>query len=577
MGVDTRQFPAGRAARFPVLLAFAAISLHAAPMLRLVSSTVGPVQLAAAGATNTQTLEAYNAGDGALNLSFSSSVPWITTTLGASRNCVNTAAAKTCLPIQFAINTTGLPQGVSSGVVTVSDPNAVDSPQSVVVLVRIGTVSVYAAPGGSTSVPFATSSYISSHATTQSGGNWLSVAAEGSGSFLFNYQYQIQFQPPASLAPGSYAGSVAIANGTNATDNQTIPVSMQVTTQPIAVPSTASTYAPQPVSTGLTIRLAAGAPPLVYPFSPTILLNNAGQGTLSVQTPTITGSWLKQDPVTQYVPGFYEIDPTGLAVGDNPGSVAFSSNAANGTVTVPVDLQIVAQAAPQIYYQGVQNNATFLPGDTVAPGDILVVKGEQLTFSAPALGLTIPLPADAGGTSVLVNGTESAPLFYTSYGQIAFQLPYDVPTGTALVQVKRDDGQISNQVSISVVPAAPRLNDGWVVNPDYSINSAAHPAHAGDAVTIYGLGLGATSPTVAAGTAAPSQPLASVSGVTVVFGAGLFDAIQVPADIYAGLTPTAAGLYQVNVHVPSSLGPGTVGLSVSVSGSISNPITLYLQ
>ncbi len=543
-------------------------------MLRLVSSTVGPVQLATAGATNTQTLEAYNAGDGALNLSFSSP-SWITTTLGASRNCVNTAAAKTCLPIQFAINTTGLPQGVSSGVVTVSDPNAVDSPQSVVVLVRIGAVSVYAAPGASTNVPFATSSYISSHPTTQSGGNWLSVAAEGSGSFLFNYQYQIQFQPAASLAPGSYTGSVAIANGTNPTDNQTIPVSMQVTTGPIAVPSTATTFAPQPVSTGLTIRLAAGAPPLVYPFSPTILLNNAGQGALSVQTPTITGSWLKQDPVTQYVPGFYEIDPTGLAVGDNPGSVTFTSNAANGAVTVPVDLQIVPQAAPQIYYQGVQNNATFLPGDPVAPGDILVVKGEQLTFSAPALGLTIPLPTDAGGTSVLVNGTEAAPLFYTSYGQIAFQLPYDVPSGTALVQVKRDDGQLSNTVSITVAPTAPRLLV-IVNNADGSINSAAHPAHAGDAEVIYAIGLGATSAPVTAGSAAPSSPLAQVPGVAVNFGSGPFGG-QTGQLIFAGLTPTFAGLYQVDAYVPSGLGTGPINISVSLPGVESNSLTLYVQ
>ncbi len=542
-------------------------------MLRLVSSTVGPVQLATAGATNTQTLEAYNAGDGALNLSFSSPA-WITTTLGASRNCINTAAAKTCLPIQFAINSTGLPQGVSSGVVTVSDPNAVDSPQSVVVLVRIGTVSVYAAPGASTNVPFATSSYVSSHPTTQSGGNWLSVAGDGSGSFLFNYQYEIQFQPSASLASGSYTGSVAIANGTNATDNQTIPVSMQVTTQPIAVPATATTFAPQPVSTGLTIRLAAGAPPLTYPFSPTILLNNAGQGTLSVQTPTITGSWLKQDPVTQYFPGFYEIDPTGLAVGDNPGSVTFTSNDANGAVTVPVDLQIVAQGPPQIYYQGVQNNATFLPGDTVAPGDILVVKGEQLTFQAPALNLPIPLQTDAGGTSVLVNGA-AVPLYYTSYGQIAFQLPYNVPSGTALIQVQRDDKQISNTVSITVAPTAPRLLV-IVNNADGSINSAAHPAHAGDAEVIYAIGLGATSPSVTAGAAAPSSPLAQVPGVTVNFGSSPFGS-QPGQLIFAGLTPTFAGLYQVDAYVPSGLGSGAVNVSVSLPGAESNSLTLYVQ
>ena len=575
MGLRPPRYQFFSAAGLLTFAAFVALPAHAAPMLRLVTSTIGPVQVATAGPTNTQTLEAYNAGDGTLNLSFSSSVQWIAATLGASRNCINTSAAKTCLPIQFAINTTGLAQGVSSGIVTVSDPNAVDSPQTVAVLVRVGSVSVYAAPGASTSVPFAVSSYVAARSTTQSGGNWLSVAAESVGSFLFNYQYQIQFQPPASLASGPYSGSVAISGSGNSTDNQTIPVSMQVTSQPIAVPATATTFKPQPVTTGLTIRLAQGAPPLTYPFSPTILLNNAGQGTLSVQNTAITGSWLKQDPVTAYgVPGFFEIDPTGLAVGDNPGSVAFTSNAANGTVTVPVDLQIVAQGAPQVYFQGVQNNATFLPGDTVAPGDILVVKGEQLTFSAPALNLPIPLPTDAGGTSVLVNGT-AVPLYYTSYGQIAFQLPYNVPPGTALIQVKRDDGQISNQASAIVAATAPRLL--VTVNQDYSINSAAHPAHAGDVLTVYAIGLGATSPAVDAGAAAPStEPLAQVSGLIVNFGDGPIGT-QEAAPLFAGLTPTFAGLYQVNVYVPSGLDSGAVDLSVSVSGNISNALTLYLQ
>src|SRR5579862_6488615 len=94
--------PGGAAARrravfflAPLVAAFA--PLQAAPMLRLVSSTVGPVQLATAGPTNTQVLEAYNAGDGALNVSLTSSVPWITATLGAPRNCITTSAAKSCL------------------------------------------------------------------------------------------------------------------------------------------------------------------------------------------------------------------------------------------------------------------------------------------------------------------------------------------------------------------------------------------------------------------------------------------------------------------------------------------------
>ncbi len=545
-------------------------------MLRLVSSTVGPVQVAAAGPTNTQTLEAYNLGDGTLSLAVSSSQPWVSALPGAARKCVTTTAAASCIPIQFTINTAGLPQGTSSAIVTVSgDASTIDAPQTVVVTVRVGGVNVYAAPGRTRDVHFAASSYLNSHVTTQDGANWLALSVDGSGSFRFNYPYTIHLQPPATMSPGTYNGTVTTTGGSNPADNQTIPVTMQLTTQPIAVASaTTATFAPQPAPDGLVIRLAQGAPPLTYPFSANVVLYNAGQGTLTAEAPTITGSWLKPDNVPGYgvVPGYYSIDPTGLATGDYPGSLAFASNAANGTVTVPIDLQIVPKGNPLIYYQGVLDNATFVPGDTVAQGDILVVKGEQLSFS-PLTSAAPPLPTAAGGTSVLVNGN-AVPLFYTSYGQIAFQLPYDSPTGTAMVQVKRDDGSISNLASVNIAPRAPRLL--VTVNQDYSINSAAHPAHVGDALTVYGIGFGATSPAVTSGAAAPSNPLASVTPITnVAFGFGFFATDVQP--LFAGLTPTAAGLYQVNVVVPPGTPSGTVNLSVQVGGVASNVITLYVQ
>jgi uncharacterized protein (TIGR03437 family) len=569
--------------KFPGFLAFvltSSFSLHAAPMLRLASSTVGPVQLASAGAKNTQTLEAYNAGDGTLTLAITSAASWVSALPGTPRKCVTVTPSNgtNCIPITFTIDTTGLPQGLSSATVTVNgDASTVDAPQTVVVLVRVGSIETYSAPGGTRDIGFATSAYVSPSVKTTDGANWLTVVSNGAGSFRFNYPYSIHFQPPSGMSSGNYSATVALTGSSNQTDNQTLPVTMHVTTQPIAV-ATASTatFAPQPTTDALNIRLAAGAPLLTYPFSANVNVGNAGQGTLSVQNPVITGAWLKPDNVPGYgvVPGYYSIDATGLAVGTYPGSLAFASNAANGNVTVPVNLEIVAKGNPLIYYQGVLDNATFTPGDTVGQGDILVVKGEQLSFSS-LTSAAPPLPNTAGGTSVLVNGT-AVPIFYTSYGQIAFQLPYNVPTGTSMVQVKRDDGSVSNLASITVAPRAPRLL--VTVNQDYSINSAAHPAHAGDVLTVYAIGLGATSPAVTAGAAAPSsEPLARASETpTVNFGTGFFATAVAPA--YAGLTPTAAGLYQVNVIVPTGLPSGAVNMTVSFSGGVvSNVLPLYVQ
>lgn len=538
-------------------------TLQAAPVLRLGSATIGPLAVASAGVSNTQTLEAYNAGDGSLSLSASSSVPWVTATAGQSRNCrtIIEAVGKTCSTFQVTVNTSTLPQGLSTGILTISDPNAVDAPQTVTVTVRVGAINVDVAPGGSIDVPFTTSSFVSTQATTQGGGDWLSVVTDAFGSFRFNFPYRIQFHPAASLATNTYSGSVVISGGSNAADNQTIPVSMRVTTQPIAVPSTDQ----------LNIRLAQDSPPLQYPFSPTVSLANAGQGTLTVSDTSVTGgSWIKQDAVAP----FFAIDPTGLAVGTQTASITFKSNALNGTVTVPVNLQIVPKAAPSIFYQGVLDNATFVPGDTVSQGDVMVVKGEQLSFSPYTPGQAPPLATKLGGTSVLVNGT-AVPLFYTSYGQIAFQMPVDTPLGMAIVQVQRDDNSTSNKVSVQVAARAPRLL--VTVNQDGSINSAAKPAHTGDVLTIYSIGLGATSPAVGTGAAAPSaEPFARVDPTpTVSFGAGFARVNATP--FFAGLTPGFAGLYQLNVTVPAEVAAGPVDLQVTFPDVESNTLTLYVQ
>jgi uncharacterized protein (TIGR03437 family) len=152
----------------------------------------------------------------------------------------------------------------------------------------------------------------------------------------------------------------------------------------------------------------------------------------------------------------------------------------------------------------------------------------------------------------------------------------DTPAGTALVQVQRDS-LTSNTVSVNVAARAPRIIA--VVNQDGSVNlpDSSHPAHAGDTLVIYAIGLGSTSPAVATGAPAPgAEPLARVTGaITVNFGASVTAPEIVPD--FAGLTPGFAGLYQVNVRVPDKAPKGLVNLSVSFPDSRSNSLNIAIQ
>lgn len=68
------------------------------------------------------------------------------------------------------------------------------------------------------------------------------------------------------------------------------------------------------------------------------------------------------------------------------------------------------------------------------------------------------------------------------------------------------------------------------------------------------------------------QNRAKLSDVTVTVGSQTLPAL------YAGPAPNDPGVDQVNVALPSSLaGSGTVYVTVSVAGTTSNPVTLYIQ
>jgi uncharacterized protein (TIGR03437 family) len=560
-------------------LGFAALA-DAAPMLRLTTATVGPIATYPGVPGNPQYVEAYNAGDGSLSLSVTSSASWLVPTVQVNA-CNTPVPAKTCIPLQLGLNTATLAIGAYTGTVTVSDANpaTVDAPQTITVTIQVGggvpsKLDVYVAPNSVNDTDFyANDAFLTGRATTADGNNWLSLSLTSAGSFQYCYPYRVRIAPqPANVAGGVYTGSLVTSDPPDQY-SETIPVTMNVTTQPIA----------QASPTSVSARLAQGAPP----YTAYVSLVNAGQGTLTAQSVSATGQGFTASLAGNLA--VLQFDPGTLSPGDHPGSVTIASNGVNGAITVPVDFQVVAQGAPYIPYQGVLDDAIFQAGDAVSPGDIVALFGEQLLFASPPPEASAPLPTALGSTQVLVNG-ELAPLYYVSYFQINFQIPVDTSTGTAVVQVKRGDGFVSNLASVGIVSRAPRLlllggGYGAIVNQDFSLPMPngtygayqTHPAQVGDALTIYAIGLGQTSPSVGSGAVAPSSPLATLTATpTVLFGGGI---AAVPATpFFAGLTPTAAGLYQVNVVIPPGVPKGAnVSVSLVFPDSASNAASIAIQ
>jgi uncharacterized protein (TIGR03437 family) len=171
-----------------------------------------------------------------------------------------------------------------------------------------------------------------------------------------------------------------------------------------------------------------------------------------------------------------------------------------------------------------------------------------------------------------VNG-EAAPLYYTSFGQIAFQMPTDVALGTAQVQIQRD-GQTGNTISVDVVQRAPRID----VITDNCVNgcnlrNATVPSTAGDTIVLWAYGLGPTTPAVAAGAAPPATPPLVDPTLSVLFGGGV-GGLNVTPD-FAGMT--GIGLYQINVTIPPGSPTGLVPVSLVFPDSVSNQIQILIQ
>ena len=259
-------------------------------------------------------------------------------------------------------------------------------------------------------------------------------------------------------------------------------------------------------------------------------------------------------------------------------SVALSvRNALGNSSTATALVTVVATDAPTFTADGVVDAASFVSG--ISPGSIASLFGVRLS-TAPdvASAQSFPLPLQLQGTSVTVNGIP-APLLAVvgvlGSEQINFQVPFETAAPGEARIVVSSGGRDSVPIDVPLLPAKPAVFVIGGIGPAIvhgltgALVTATSPAQAGEVVVIYCTGLGAVTPQVPTGSAAPTTTL-SQAVLPFAVTVGGKDAV---AD-FAGLAPTFAGLYQINLEIPADLTGASLPLVIQVSGFSSLPVSL---
>ena len=290
---------------------------------------------------------------------------------------------------------------------------------------------------------------------------------------------------------------------------------------------------------------------------PGVVLLPAGSG-------QYTGTWTPTNSSASLPGGSMAITLWGVSA-----PLATASASVVGAVTPGV--------LPAVATGGVLNNLYPQVGAPVSPGTVVQIYGSSFG-TPPTSGIVTNgmLSTTVNGVSVTVDGA-AAPMFYASPGQINVMIPAELQVNQQYQVVVHTNAGYSRPEVITTASATPGLltnSDGTLIAQDgnFQLINAKNPAHAGQVVVLYLVGMGATTPVVPSGTPSPSSPLAKVSTQAQVSVDGN------PAQVsFAGLTPNFVGLYQVNVQIPPGARSGSLPVVVMQGTASSNSGTILVQ
>jgi uncharacterized protein (TIGR03437 family) len=217
-----------------------------------------------------------------------------------------------------------------------------------------------------------------------------------------------------------------------------------------------------------------------------------------------------------------------------------------------------SRQAPTYSAASIVNAASNAVGE-LAPYTFATIYGVNLAYSTHAMSVEDvrggKLPTELASVRVLIDAVPAI-LYYVSPGQINLLIPNMLRRPETELQVTLE-GKAGPTVKIALLEAAPALfqwegNTVVATHPDWTPITAATPARPGDWVILFGTGLGETVPeTVWGQVPQMAAPLKRLSEFQVLLAGTAVEAGRIA---YAGVAPGFAGLYQINLRLPESLG-----------------------
>lgn len=255
--------------------------------------------------------------------------------------------------------------------------------------------------------------------------------------------------------------------------------------------------------------------------------------------------------------------------GDN--GQAYVGIGTEGEFSLLVGLHAPSFSGPGVFIDpvGIFNAGSLQPiTASLSPGELIVIAGTGLATTSQSMQGGQSFPYTLGGVSVTVNNIP-CPIYFVSPTLISAIVPYELATnqtGLANIQVTSNN-TASNVVQMYFDDSAPGAfsqgADGIglasaVHASTGALITASNPAVGGETIALFLTGLGTVTPDITDGAVGPSSTLSyadlfEAGNLAVFFNDYEYGTAGNQATIaYAGLVPTLAGLYQINVTVPTT-------------------------